>query len=312
MNKILLTTLGILFSGAAQANATKPISLQLAIKSRLVSVTALGTGCYSGQCMNLSVTNLTGKHLNLNVDPAMIFKPVDTNYQNLVVVGDEQIDLQPCEWKTVALQTFCGKSYAHCPSQNLQFNFWKQGDSVMIKTVLFIKQNNYYYQLGQFAIWSLTNHMPLSNIYYAGSPEDSKKFVVFEANLRHLPVPEYYSTYTITSETNTTNHYNTQSHSSNRTVRTTNVVAPVRTGKQYVELNFKTDPQRNVYLVIITENGEVYNNNRVIEAITGTDHRIRVMFDESKDNKGRYIVMLRNDDNTILDKKTVVVGEDWE
>jgi hypothetical protein len=166
MNRLSLTPLLLVCTSmVAYANADNKISLQQAILTHKVLVSARGNGGYMGKCLWLNMVNITCDPITINIDPALIFKPVDTGYQNLVVVGDETVVLNPDQETTVSVQTFCGKSYAACPATGIPFNFWKQGDSILVKTVRYIKEKSFYNHLGQSAVWTLTNNKCISTIY---------------------------------------------------------------------------------------------------------------------------------------------------
>jgi hypothetical protein len=284
-----------LFLSAFYCNANASVqhmSLKQAMQTNQVLVSAHGTGGYMGKCLKLDMTNITCDPIDITIDPALIFVPGDTNYQNLVVVGDESVELQPDKKETIVLQTFCGKSYAGSPAPNLNFNFWEQGDSVMIKTVKFIRENKYLNHLGQSAVWTLTNGKCISTIYDPSDIESSKKFIAFEALLRRLPVPDYFSYYRIDTSAGSMSCISAN-------------------GKQYVELDYAEDLSRNVYTIILDENGLPYCNQKITEHIENGNHSVTIMFDKKQDREGIYAVLLRDDNNNILGKKYIRVGADW-
>jgi hypothetical protein len=290
MNKLILTPLFFVCSVTTYANNT--ISLKQAIAAHKVLIRAVGTGGYMGKSLKLNMVNLTCDPITVTVDPALIFKPADTNYQNLVVVGDENIDLQPDKETNVIVQTFCGKNSASCPRPGIKFNFWKQGDSILIKTVRYIKQNNFYNHLGQSAVWTVTNGTCISTIYDPEYPEISKDFIAFEADIRKLPVPGYYSYYQL----DTTGY---------------GASCVAAKGKQFVDLEYKDGIARHVYVIVLDDKGQLYNKRDIVEHIKDGNHTITLQFDDTKDKEGLYCVLLRNDNNEILSNKTVRVGMDW-
>lgn len=291
MNRLLLAPLLFAYTSTV-GYASNVISLKQAIAAHKVIVSARGTGGYMGRCLNLNMVNLTCDPLTVSIDPALIFKPADTGYQNLVIVGDENVVLQPSHPTDVTLQTFCGKSYAACPATGIPFDLWTQGDSIMIKTVQFIKANKFYDHLGQSAVWTLTNNKCISTIYDPSNADNSKKFIDFEAAIRRQPVPDYFSYYKIdTSRTSST--------------------CVATDGKQYVDLTYKEGRHRHVYIVVLDEHGVPYNKKEIVEDIKNGDHTVTIQFDGKKDKLGTYAVLLRNDNNDILGKKMVRVGADW-
>ena len=50
---------------------------------------------FTGKGIRLSVRNRTNNTLQIMVDPALIFKPIDTSFQDLVIAGEIMLAIAP-------------------------------------------------------------------------------------------------------------------------------------------------------------------------------------------------------------------------
>ena len=259
--------------------------------NKMLTVVATSNGGYSGKCLKLSITNASPDAMTVYIDPAMIFIPDDTTYQNLVTLGNETIVLAPSETKNINLDSYCGKSYAHIPRAKLNYKFARQGDSQMIKTLSYVKENNVASSLAQCAVWMYTNGHCLSSVYRHDQTSASEKFVKYIADLRKMKMPV---TFTELQFNN-------------------NLDQPVLLmngeTKVFVPLKWQSTDARNMYVTVLKENGDVYKRIYGNEEIDQYGHTVWVEFNSVNDTKGTYYVELK-DDNKIWDRKRVVVGYD--
>lgn len=261
------------------------ISLKNAIAKKMVNVQATSNGGFMGKGVSLQLFNNTPFALNIRIEPGLIFRPVDTSYQNLVVVGDENVRLESKDKATIALQTFCGKSYAHAPRSGLDYKFWKQGDSAMVKVVQFIKKNGLYNYVGQSAVWALTNGHAISSIY--DHSEISKKLAAYVASLTKRKAPSFYTKNNV-SETEGSVPYDPT------------------IDKYYVDIVWKDASARNMHIYVEKEDGSLLWEEKK-DSISNAGHKTIVELDPKKLSKGTYIVKLQDDDNYIWQRTEVVI-----
>ncbi len=191
---LLFFTLSPVCSNAAIERST----LKTAFEAGQISITASGTGqCYHDKGLHLKLKNKTGNTLQLKVDPALIFRPLDTSYQDIILPGETIFAIAAHGETDIDLQSFCGKSYARAPGSNVNFNFYRQGDSTMIKVAQFINKYKLYNVTGQSAIWALTNTHNLSGLFDPSNAAISNKLIALMSQLTGWAVPEYYKHYRI-------------------------------------------------------------------------------------------------------------------
>lgn len=282
---LLLICLGLGQSFIIQAAST-PMLLSHALKKKFVTVNAVGTGGYKGKCISLQMVNNTDVDLSLTIDNALIFQPADTSYQNLVVVGDEQLAMARKGNASITLQTFCAKSYASSPRIGLAYKFWKQGDSVMIKVTKFIKAHSLYNDVGQHAIWTLTNKHNLSSIYSLAQADVSKDLARLVSSLTGRRLPGFHTTHKPLNDD--------PGH----------IVYDRNVDKYYVEMTWTSPKPRNMHVTVYKENWEVLREERS-EVITMNNHKTIVELDPQKLEKGKYYVQLRDDDHIVYQREEV-------
>jgi len=180
-----------LFSQAA----TQRTGLKKALEQGLVSLVAKSHERYNGKGLSITIHNKTRQALQVTIDPALIFRSMDTAFQHLVIMDHVVVALPAQGDREVPLQTFCAKSYAHAPATALPYAYARQGDSNMIRVLQFIEQYHLFNDAGQQAVWVLTNHHSLDAVYDPEQPAVSAKLVALLSKLTGQPAPDYYRTY---------------------------------------------------------------------------------------------------------------------
>ncbi len=281
----------LLFLTQISHAAAGRVSLKRAMGAKLVSVSAVSTGGYCDKSLSLTLTNNTEKEMNIDIDPALIFAPADTQCQYLVLLGNEQIVLAPAEKKSITLQTFCGKSYARSPYKGIKYTYLKQGDSGLIRTLDYVKKKTIDIGLAQRAVWTFTNGYCISTIYKHENPAMSEDFVKYVASVRKTKIPEYFTEYKLNNRAN-------------------QPVIMTNQEKVYVNLHWGHEGYKHMYVSIYKENGELYKEISADQVIDKNGYRVAVEFDPRRDPKGVYKVQVHDNFKKIWQEKKVVVGAD--
>lgn len=137
----VLVLIGLCLSSQASAFSGKT-TLRNALYTGLVTVHAkAGIQHYNEKGLSLKIANTSKKTLELTIDPALVFRPDDTSYQDLVITGNISMTIEPGKSKNIDLQSYCAKSYARAPSGDIHFAYWKQADSNMIRVLDYAQRN---------------------------------------------------------------------------------------------------------------------------------------------------------------------------
>jgi hypothetical protein len=287
-----LSTLLIIFISPLKAgDLHKEYLLSEALKERRVNLCAEGLGGYSKKCLFVTIKNTTSLPIHITVDPAMIFRPVDSNQQDLVTAGSEYVVLAPLESKSISLNAFCGKSYARAPSRNTKFVFLKQGNKAFVEAMRFISKNKLFNSIGQAAVWSFTNNKSLSAIYNPDQSEISNQLIKLIAKLTNKPIPQYYIIHKNKDNPN-------------------GAVYNPHISRLYVELNWQNPSNSNLHIYVYQQDGSLYKEIIDGEHITNKGHSIKVVFDPEKDPKGLYTVCVKDNFNFVYQSKLVRVDKE--
>ncbi len=285
LSKILL--LVILFANSAFADMDKT-TLKKGMASKKISVkTYFGRHEFHHNLV-FKITNNTPKTLTVNVDPGLIFVPDDTTCQNMVTLGNESIELEPGATQELIAANFCGKSYAHCPRTNMNFTYWKQGDTNMLKTLAYAYTEKITNTLIQRAVWMYTNGHCLSSVYDTYRPSESEKFVNYIAKQKHRELPELFNILSCNFEPGQPVIRETAGH----------IVVPAR---------WPNEGYRHMYVTVYKANGDVYKK---IDADWVTDKNgttVLVEFNAKRDVSGTYRIEARDNNNKIWFEKRLLI-----
>lgn len=259
-------------------------TLSAAIANDMITVVARGSGqSYHARGLHLKLKNRTATALQLKIDPALIFRPADTTYQDLILSGETIVAIPAKGEADIDLQSFCGKSYASAPGKHLPFTFYRQGDSIMIKTLQFINKYKLYDGLGQSAVWALTNSHDLSGVFDNSNPLVSAKLVALMAKLTGWKVPDYYKLYA------------TNTHAGEPALAT-------RVLKIYSVFEWKLDQEKKLTIGIYNSGGTliqpVMDNEKFIK---GT-YKLTVTFEAQNIASGNYYIRLKDGDTVMKEQ----------
>ncbi len=287
MRNLSTILLLILFSTVVSHAAVQRSGLKAAMDKGLVRITAVSTGeTYNKKALKLKLVSNTRDALQLTVEPALIFRPSDSSYQDLVLPGQEVLALAPGASSDLVVQTFCGKARASAPRAALDYQFKRQGDSVMIKTLLYIREHKLYDELGQHAVWVLTDNHSLDGIIDPARPKESNELVALLATLTGRKVPEYFKVYKL------------------------NTVAgqPVfqkRILKIVAKLEWKLETPKALTLGIFNSTGDLVQGIFEEKKMTPGIFKMQVQFEAEGAPPGKYYMRLRDGD--VLMKEIMVV-----
>lgn len=193
MKQGILLTLSLLLSSAYTWAENKRIFLLEAVEKQMVQYEVTRTkASFNNKGFKIAITNTGKEALVVKIDPAMIFAPEDTTYQDLMLPGYDMLYVGPGRTNSIEVQTYCAKSAARSPGHELKFRFKQQGDSSIIKTLDYMRQIGVNTELAQKTVWFLTDYQKdLSNIYESSQQEQSLKMIQFLSKMYAIEIPGY-------------------------------------------------------------------------------------------------------------------------
>ncbi len=271
--------------------ASKKLNLLDAYQQNLVAFSVEPTDkSYNDKGLKLSVNNISKHHLVLTIDPALIFAPNDTSYQDLILMGSEILVVNKGKTNVIEVQTYCAKSDASAPNQDLKFAYQKQGDSAMIQSLAYMKKIVASKELAQRAVWFLLeqNERSLNSVYDSEQPNQSQLLVLFLNKLLNIPIPSYY----VETEINTTPN---------------EPAAPPKILRIHLTFEWNQNAEEELNLSIFDSNNkkmDSYFENK--KMVTGL-YKLNARFETSMYEEGDYTVKLYNNNGKIIKEMTVVL-----
>jgi hypothetical protein len=161
------------------------------------------------------------------------------------------------------------------------------GSDTLIKLLQYVKRNAMVDDLGQAAVWVLTNNHTLNNVYDPYRDMASKKLIDFLVTLTGLAVPEYY----------VINQLNLEGGGP--------IYAP-KTLKIFAQFEHVLSEPEKLTLGVYKEDGTMLQSVFENRNFGKGAHRHRVEFEASGVQAGNYFIKLMSG-QTILQEKKVLV-----
>lgn len=146
-------------------NPPEAISLLDAVKQKLITVKATGKGGYNGKCLKMEIKNISTKPLNINIFAGTIFDNTEDWQQDLMVVEEQIVALNPKNTDFANLQTVCIQPSNGSPSVGVSFLLAKIAEGHLLKLAQFINQKKYFTSTAQSAVWAVINGNGMGEIY---------------------------------------------------------------------------------------------------------------------------------------------------
>ena len=192
MRKIASLMLSVLLPFIVNADPTS-MALSDAIKKEVVTLDAVNKGTYLGKSTTLTITNNSNDEVEIKIDAGTMLKPGNPAFQPLVIAADETVKIKSHDKASIAVETFCGVALKACPLNELHYSYLGEADKKMIKVLEFIKENNLFDHLGQAAVWTITDHHSLNNVYDNKRDALSIKLIDMLVHVTKQDKPKFYT-----------------------------------------------------------------------------------------------------------------------
>jgi len=146
-------------------NPPEAISILDAVKQKLITVKATGKGGFNGKCLKMEIKNISPKLLNINIFAGTIFDNTEDWQQDLMVVEEQIVALNPKNTNFVNLQTVCVQPSNGSPAKGVSFLLAKIAEGHLLKLAQFISQKKYFTSTAQSAVWAVINGSGMGNIF---------------------------------------------------------------------------------------------------------------------------------------------------
>lgn len=280
---MVATVLGIFSHISFQKKPTyqqvETLDLADAIKQKLIDVSFVSNGSYSGNSLLCKAKNLQAKAYKIRIPEGTYFQAPSNDEQNLLIPQSDYFLLQANQAKSVTLNGFCTNASKKAPDKNGIFKLSSYtANAKMPKLLTYLKGKKFNNSTLQDAIWSLTDDHQVSNVVGEDKTNvtDLRKFL-----------------FTLTGQKET--WYESPQVRNIEPDRTINH----ETARISGDLTYKTTKGAKLYTEVVSQDGEVKikTNTRTMEGSGDLTYNFKVEVKGWK--KGKYQVRVLENDKLI-------------
>jgi hypothetical protein len=172
------------------AFAGKSISIEDAIKKKLVSASIKGKGGHTGDVIRIKLKNLLNRTVSIDVEAGRRLDSEKQNLQDILVNRAAVLTLLPNQTKTFTISGMCCQAHNSGPDSSAVFSVGKMADTNLVRLARFIDENKWYGDgTAQRAVWIVSDNNAMEGI--GGNDTISKRLQLFVSKLTGKPIPEY-------------------------------------------------------------------------------------------------------------------------
>lgn len=163
LTALVLSTI-VLFAFSRKASEIITVDLATAISQGKVFAELTSNGTYSGKSVKLNLRSNSSTSMKIRLPAGTIFKPSTEDEQDLILLQEEFIVLQPKSQTMNEISAYCMQASDRCPENGGKFKLGKNSNANMDKLITFLKTNSVSEEVLQDAVWAISDGNPISNI----------------------------------------------------------------------------------------------------------------------------------------------------
>ncbi len=263
----------------------KYLSIEEAMKNKIVSVHFTGKGGYSGECVELNIQSLIDHDTLIRIEPGRRLVSDDTLLQDILIVKEIQLLLAAREKKQFNIFGFCCEATNHAPYGGAKFSVGYMADSAFIKLAMFLSASNLPLDVMQSAVWVLSNNHALNSINNENESDRPKMKELYQliAGMKGLEIK--FPWYTLKYKADTATLFSN---------------IPV---KLFGEIEYNLSDPAHVDLVVRDSRNNFVANLFVNRPHNPNTYTYRFSLDVAKYPKGKYYVILYVDNQMRVRKE---------
>lgn len=161
-----------------------------AMSEGLIKVKATSLGLNAEECVQLKITNLSSRKLNLIVNPGTVFHPTDESTQDILVTRPTEVVAEASKPATAKAYGFCCAASKGLPKEGGEMRIQACTNNQLIQTAQKLSAKPYSPDLQQHTVWAVSDNHSIGGIW-SDSREQSSELREFTAKLLGQPVPTY-------------------------------------------------------------------------------------------------------------------------
>lgn len=172
------------------ALAGKNVSIEEAVRKKLVSAVIKGKGGHTGDVIRIKLKNNLNRSVAIDVEAGRRLDSENQGLQDILVNKAVTLALLPNQTKTFVISGMCCQAHNGGPDSSAVFSVGKMADSNLVRLARFIDINKWHKdRTAQSAVWVVSDNKPMEDI--GGTDSTSKKLQRFVSKLTGKPIPKY-------------------------------------------------------------------------------------------------------------------------
>lgn len=198
MKRTLITASYILLAFYT-ANALDTLSVGDCVNRNLIDVKIKSNGGHMGDCAAIHMASKTHNTIVVWFEPGRTLNSVDPNAQDLIIVNEEFIVMQPQQNTTLNVFSFCNQANNRSPHTNENFTLGQMANNNMTQLCAMMNNSDYPQHQMQTAIWVMGSGEPITIMETVG---DTGYLAVLEyvSEMTNQPLPWYTVHYQIRND----------------------------------------------------------------------------------------------------------------
>ncbi len=185
MKKTIALVISLVLSSCIFAGEAASYSLFDALQKKLIKVIIKGRGTTSdnssshyGRCITVNVKNISQQRLDLTIEAGRKLKCYKDSVQSMVISQTEMFALGPGNSSDFTINAFCTSKHSGAPGVKNEFSMQGMAKGYLYELVKLIESLDCQDNMGQQAVWVLTDSISTANIT-GGDPVKAKKLKSF-------------------------------------------------------------------------------------------------------------------------------------
>jgi hypothetical protein len=142
----------------------KYISIEDAIKNKIVTARITGKGGHTGECIDFEIKSLIDDDTLIRIEPGRHLVAGDSVLQDILIIKEIQLLLAGKEKKVMNIFGFCCEATNRSPGKGSKYSVGYMADSSFIKLAMFLSTSDLPLDVMQNAVWVLSNNHPINSI----------------------------------------------------------------------------------------------------------------------------------------------------
>lgn len=183
----------LLINFAAKSSFSQvDLSITEAIEDKKVKteLKVLENGTHYTIQFTMEIENLTYKDINVIIEPGIVYRAEEEDYQNFINTKEEVIALKSGQSKKIEIHAMCINKSKSAPNITQKYYIDKKAEGNLLELCQMINENNWYDKSeSQDAIWCLTDDYDIENII---GPDENiiSSLHKYISDFTDVPVPE--------------------------------------------------------------------------------------------------------------------------